>query len=95
VEHARLPRRLELPAQVADEDVDHVGVDLEVVAPHARQELVTRQHDARVRGEAQQQLELAAGQVEVAHAPPCATAQRVDVEVADGQRRRRRRVAPQ
>src|SRR6185312_3982988 len=38
------PARLELAAQLADEDVDDVGVDGEVVAPHQLEQPLAAQH---------------------------------------------------
>ena len=76
------PAALELAAQVADEDVDHVGLDVGRVAPHQREQLVAREHLAGVADEDLEQVELAAGEAELAAAARGDVAARVDDEVA-------------
>ena len=80
------PRRLELAAHVADEHVDDVGLDVGRVAPHQPQQLLAREHLARVAREDLQQVELAAGELEVAAAARGDVAARVDDHVADDER---------
>ena len=80
---ARLALGLELAAQVADEHVDHVGLDLGRVAPDVAEQLVAREHLAGMARERLEQLELAPRELEVA---PVAGG-----DVAARRRRRRRR----
>ena len=54
----------ELPAQVADVDVDHVGAGVVVVAPDVREQLLAAQHLAGVAHQDLEHGELARGQVD-------------------------------
>src|SRR5512133_1311580 len=54
VNQARLAAGFGLPPQIADVDVERIGSEAEVVAPHALEDDRARQHLARV---AQEQLE--------------------------------------
>ena len=76
------PAALELAAQVADEDVDHVGLDVGRVAPHEREQLVAREHLAGVADEHVEQVELAPGEAELAAVAGGDVAARVDDDVA-------------
>ena len=78
----RLARALELAPQVADEDVDDVGLDVGRVAPHEREQLVAGEHLARVADEDVEQVELAAGERELAARARRDVAARVDDDVA-------------
>src|SRR5690242_2653512 len=55
--------RPQLLAQPPNADVDDVGARVEVVAPHAAQQLLAADHLARVLAELVQQAELALGQL--------------------------------
>ena len=76
---------LELAAQLADEDVDHVGVDGEVVAPDELEQPLAAEHDAGVAGEGLQQVELPPGELDRLAVDRGAAAGRVDRERPDGQ----------
>ena len=62
VHHPRRAAGLELAAQLADEDVDDVGVDGEVVAPDQFEQPLPAEHDAGAAGQRLEQVELAAGE---------------------------------
>ena len=71
-----LARRAKLGAQPADMDVDRSRFDEPVVAPHALEQAIAREHAVAVLDEETEQLELAARQP--------------DRHAVDGDRRRRR-----
>ena len=88
VQHPRLAVRLELAADVADEHVDDVRLDVGGVAPDLGEQLLAREHLPGMTGEDLEQLELAARGLERAAAAGHDVAARVD------DRGRRRRAAP-
>src|SRR5947208_1501250 len=53
---------LDLPAQVADMDIDHPRLDRVLVAPHMVEDLFAGQHFAGVRSEKREQVKLGVGQ---------------------------------
>ena len=63
---SRFAAGLERAPQVGDEDLQHIGVAEEVVAPDASHDRGARQHLLRVTEEEGQQIELAGGEVDVA-----------------------------
>ena len=79
-------RGLELAAHVADEHVHHVRLHVGRVAPHEPQQLVAGEDLPRVPGEHLQQVELAAGQLEVAPVAGRDVAAGVDDDVAHHER---------
>ena len=70
VQDPRLAVGLELAAQVADEDVGHVRAGIEGVAPDLLVQAAAVEDLAGVAQEELEQLELAAGQAELAPAAP-------------------------
>src|SRR3954468_10426084 len=66
VQQARLAARLELAAQVGDEDLDRVRLRERVVAPDLVEEALARDDDALVAHQVLEQLELALGELDVA-----------------------------
>src|SRR5919109_1350953 len=58
VQDARLAPRLELASQVSDEDVGHVGLRVEVIAPHLLVEPLAVHHLAGMAHEEAEELEL-------------------------------------
>ena len=78
----RLAACLELAAQVADEDVDDVRLDVGRVAPHEREQLVAAEHLAGVADEDVEQVELAPREAELAPVAGGDVAARVDDDVA-------------
>src|SRR5262245_38927919 len=60
VQDARRVAGLELAPEVPDEDVGHVGLRVEVVAPHLFVQALARDHLAAVAHEEAQELQLAA-----------------------------------
>jgi hypothetical protein len=82
VQDARLTARLELAAQVADEDVGDVRPRVEGVAPDLLVQPAAIDDLVGVVHEEAQQLELAAGEVEVAIAARGAVGARVEAQVA-------------
>ena len=93
VQQPPLAFRLELSPQIADEHVHDVAVHLEVVAPHVREQLGAREHEARMSYERLEQIELPSGELDRARPSAYLTAGRVDMEVAD-QHRDARRLGP-
>ena len=65
VQQARLAPRLELAAQVGDEDVDRVGLGERVVAPDVVEEGLARDDEPGVAHQVLEQLELAGGEVDL------------------------------
>src|SRR5689334_21347112 len=66
VQQARLAARLELAAQVGDEDLDGVRRREGVVAPHLFEQPLARDDDALVAHQVLEQFELALGQLDLA-----------------------------
>src|SRR6202142_4573516 len=60
----RSATRVDLLAQVADVELDHVGLAAEVVVPHPVEDLRLRQHPPGVAHHEPQQLELGRGEVD-------------------------------
>src|SRR5919197_5951520 len=83
VQDARLAARLELVPQVADEDVGHVGLGVEVVAPHLFVEPLAGDHLPGMSHEHAEELQLAPGELQIAPVAQRAVARRVELEVAD------------
>src|SRR3954468_10589809 len=81
---------LELAAQLADEDVAHVGVEGEVLPPHQFQQPLPAQHETGVAGEDLEQVEFAPGELHRRAVHGGAAAGRVDGERPDGQHAGRR-----
>ena len=79
----RRPVRPELPADLADVDVDRPGLAREVGAPDVLEERVAGQDDAGIAGEGGQQVELAGAQAEVAAGDGRLAPARIDPERAD------------
>ena len=89
------PGAVELAAQVADVDVDDVAAGVEVDAPHRVEELLAREHLARVAHEVLEQRELAARQVDLDVVAARGDAGLgVEREVADGHDASRSRALP-
>ena len=84
VDH-RLPAGVDLLAQVADVELDDVGLAAEVVVPDPVEDLRLAQHPARVAHEEPQQLELGRGQLDPVAAAVYLVRVLVQGQVADGQ----------
>src|SRR3954468_14609249 len=81
-------RAVDLVAQVADVDVDDVRAVLVVVVPGVLEQLVAREHLARVAHERLQKLELLGREVDLGVLAPDAAGGRVELERADLEHRR-------
>ena len=77
--------RLELTPQVADVDVERVGIRPEVVAPHRVEDRGAREDPAGVRHEQPEQLELRARQLHIALAAVTLHRVAVEHEILEGQ----------
>src|SRR3954454_22589704 len=86
VQQARLPARLELAAQVGDEDLDGVRLRERVVAPDLVEQALARDDDALVAHQVLEQLELARGELDVALRAAHLVGVGVELEVAGHQR---------
>src|SRR4051794_9249198 len=73
-------RRVDLLAEVADVDLDHVRVAGEVDAPHVVEDLRLRRHVAVLAHEVLEQRELAGGEAHVGLLAPAATGAGVELE---------------
>src|SRR5260370_10324257 len=81
----RVAARVDLLAQVADVQLDHVRLAAEVVVPDPVQDLRLGQHPARVAHHEAQQLELGGGQVDQVAGPAHLARVLVHGEVRDDQ----------
>src|SRR3954454_15223958 len=86
VQQPRLAARLELAAQVRDEDLDRVRRGERVVAPDLLEEALARHDDALVAHQVLEQLELALCQLDRAVAARDLVRVRVQREVVDHER---------
>src|SRR4051812_42039454 len=94
VQYARLTLGLELAPQVGDEHVDGVGLAERGIAPDLLEQLVARDHQSLVAHHELEELELAGGELEQAIAAGGLVRGRVELQVADDQRRAAPRRAP-
>src|SRR5690606_9907967 len=74
---------VELSAQIADVDIDHVRIDVRMLAPDVIEDGVAREHMASVAGEVFQQGELTCRQLDLLAATVDLPGGDVDLEVAD------------
>src|SRR3954463_6251302 len=81
-------RAVDLVAQVADVDVDDVRPVLIVVVPRVLEQLIAREHLARVAHERLQELELLRRQAALGVLAPDAAGRRVELEGPDLEHRR-------
>src|SRR3954452_18197888 len=86
VQQARLAARLELAAQVGDEDLDGVRGRERVVAPHLVEQPLAGDDDPLVAHQVLEQLELALGQLDRAVAAQDLVGVGVELEVGDDER---------
>src|SRR5918996_4353685 len=84
VQDARLAARLELAPHVPDEEVGHICLRVEVVAPHLLVEPLTSDHLAGMAHEDLEELQLSPCELQVAPTAQRAVARLVELEVADG-----------
>src|SRR5690349_12655957 len=82
----RYPPGVDLLAQVADVELDDVGLAAEVVVPHPVQDLGLGQHPPGVPHEEPEQLELGRGEVDEVAVPADLTGVLVHGQVPDHQR---------
>src|SRR4051812_26535523 len=94
VQQARLAARLELAAQVGDEDLDRVRLRERVVAPDLVEQALARDDDALVAHQVLEQLELALGQLDHPVAAQDLVGVGVELEVGHHERGRAARRAP-
>src|SRR4051812_5985552 len=83
VQEPRLAARLELAAQVGDEDVDRVGRRGRVVAPDLVEEPLAGDDEPVVSHQELEQLELAVGELDLALAPHDLAGVGIEREIAD------------
>src|SRR5689334_5658063 len=86
VEQLGFERAVDLLAQAADEDVDDVGLRVEVVLPHVRQDHRFRDDDAGMAHQVLEEGELARTQVDRLAGARHLARQQIEHEVFDGQR---------
>src|SRR3954447_11277772 len=87
MEETRLIAGFQLPSKVRYEDLDGVRRCKRIVAPYLLEEPLSRHDDALVAHEVFEQLELALGEVDLATLAPDLVRVRVELQVADDERR--------
>src|SRR5580700_3648624 len=78
--------RVDLLAQVADVELDHVSLPAEVVVPHPVEDLRLRQHSPGIAHHEPQQLELGGGELDELAAPAHLAGVLVHGQVGDRER---------